>query len=83
MLPIIQKRNDAAARASSKRLAVCAYESVRFLKFIQSQPQEKKFAVDFFQGDKSDVDEYLAMYEAGGWEYISSYKTVTTIFRLL
>lgn len=45
-----------------------------FLKFIQSQPQEKKFAVDFFQGDKSDVDEYLAMYEAGGWEYISSYK---------
>ena len=31
-----------------------------FLKFIQSQPQEKKFAVDFFQGDKSDVDEYLA-----------------------
>jgi hypothetical protein len=45
-----------------------------FLKFVRCQPQEKKYAVDFFQGDKSDVDDYLAMYEAGGWEYVSSYQ---------
>jgi hypothetical protein len=48
--------------------------SFGFLKFVQSQPQEKKFAVDFFQGDCTDIEDYLAMYEASGWEYISSYK---------
>jgi uncharacterized membrane protein (DUF485 family) len=45
-----------------------------FLKFIKGKSETTKYAVDFFEGDPSEIVDYLAMYQAGGWTYISNYK---------
>ncbi|MGF1992784.1 DUF2812 domain-containing protein [Enterococcus casseliflavus] len=45
-----------------------------FLKFIKGDPETTKYAVDFFEGEPSEIVDYLAMYQAGGWTYISNYK---------
>lgn len=45
-----------------------------FLTFEKQPPQAKKFAVDFFDGELSEESEYIALYEASGWHYISSYQ---------
>lgn len=45
-----------------------------FLRFEKQAPQAKKFAVDFFDGESSEESEYIALYEASGWHYISNYQ---------
>lgn len=44
------------------------------MKFIKGKPEATKYAVDFFEGEPSEIVDYLAMYQAGGWTYISNYK---------
>lgn len=47
-----------------------------FLVFKKAPVQEKQFAVDFYTGNQSqaEIDEYLEMYEASGWTYVSNYQ---------
>lgn len=43
------------------------------LKFERAEPQEVKYAVDFFPGKKAEIPEYLELYQGGGWELVSAY----------
>ena len=47
-----------------------------FLVFEKAAAQEKQFAVDFYTGSDTaaEIAEYLEMYEASGWTYISDYQ---------
>ncbi len=45
-----------------------------FLTFEKQPPMAKKFAVDFFEGELSEESDYIALYEASGWHYISHYQ---------
>ncbi len=46
-----------------------------FLVFEKAPIQDKQFAIDFYTGNQTqeEIDEYLEMYEASGWTYLSNY----------
>lgn len=48
-----------------------------FLSFEKSTPEEKQFAIDFYTGSNTpeEIEEYLEMYKASGWDFISSYQS--------
>ena len=57
--------------------------SLGLLSFERKPAEEKQFAVDFYRGDNApeEIQEYLDIYEASGWEYISSYRKKYFFFK--
>ncbi|MGC6769970.1 DUF2812 domain-containing protein [Enterococcus sp. LJL128] len=45
-----------------------------FLEFQKNAPEIKKFSVDFFSGERDELDDYLTIYQEAGWECISNHK---------
>lgn len=54
-----------------------------FLSFEKSTPEEKQFAIDFYTGSNTpeEIEEYLEMYKASGWDFISSYQSKYFYFK--
>ncbi|MGG5340607.1 DUF2812 domain-containing protein [Enterococcus sp. AZ192] len=52
-----------------------------FLVFEKGEPEQKNFSVDFFEGSKEELSEYLVIYEQAGWENIANYKNKYFYFK--
>ena len=62
-----------------KKQALQGWKFVRMtsfgvLVFKKGCPEEKQFAVDFYDGEKNDIPDYLALYEEAGWKAIYNYR---------
>ena len=42
--------------------------------FKKAKKEEKQFAVDFYDGEKADIPDYLSLYEEAGWHAIYNYQ---------
>ncbi|MGM0125100.1 hypothetical protein IGI37_002497 [Enterococcus sp. AZ194] len=42
--------------------------------FKRGTPRDSQFAIDFYDGDKSSIPDYLSLYEEAGWKNIYTYK---------
>ena len=54
-----------------------------FLVFEKQAPEDQQFTIDFYQGDNSptEIQEYLDIYQASGWQCVSSYKNKYFFFK--
>ncbi|KAF1295711.1 hypothetical protein BAU15_04020 [Enterococcus sp. JM4C] len=64
--------------ATFKKQSAQGWRFVRMTKlgiliFEQCPPQEQQFSVDFYDGEQSDLSDYLALYEEAGWQNVSNY----------
>lgn len=44
-------------------------------------PEESQMVIDFYPGKKSDVDEYVELYEMAGWKKVTSYRKRYYVFK--
>ena len=59
-------------------------ESINWFGWYKLRPVEKEKAqivIDFYSGDKKEVDEYLDLYEAAGWNQVMSYRNRYFVFK--
>ena len=52
-----------------------------FYQLKKIEPEDRQIAIDFYSGEKGDIEEYLSIYEASGWQKITSYRHRYFIFK--
>lgn len=71
-----EKEMQRLEKQASKGWQFVKMNRLGFLIFKKAPAQNKKFAVDFYTGEQSteEIEDYLEMYQASGWSYLSNYK---------
>ncbi|MGF2189653.1 DUF2812 domain-containing protein [Vagococcus fluvialis] len=52
-----------------------------FYRLKKVKPEEAQIVIDFYPGKKNEIDEYLDIYEAAGWEKVTSYRNRYFVFK--
>ncbi|MEG0286904.1 MAG: DUF2812 domain-containing protein [Vagococcus sp.] len=52
-----------------------------FYRLKQVEQEQAQVVIDFYPGKKSEIDEYIDIYQAAGWESVTSYRQRYFIFK--
>lgn len=52
-----------------------------FYKFKKASEEESTWVIDFYDGRKQDVDDYVGLYEDAGWQLVVNYRNRYFVFK--